>query len=368
MSRARRLARGLAALGAAVLAASRPTAAGAQGDSAATRPAPGEQGRPARPAPTIFDTEEPLAVTLTADLGQLRRDRGDEPPWRDATLAYAAPDGRQVTVPLRTRARGFWRRRHCGLPPLRLDFAGKAVRGTAFAGLDKPKLVNYCHDDDTGEQYVLQELMLYRVFAVLAPVAHRTRLLRTTYVDAATARPLTTRYAILLEEPKALAARVGGQVVAVQGAKQDDFDAFNAAVVGLFQYMIGNADWSASQLHNAEIVRGADLDFVLVPYDFDFSGAVNARYATPDRRLGTKTVRERVYRGHCASPAALARALAHFRERREAIHALYADPVGALLRPAVVRETLVYFDAFYRTIERPAMVQEEIVSACRRLQ
>jgi hypothetical protein len=323
--------------------------------------------RAPRPAP-VFETEAPLAVTFTADLGRLRRDGGADPPWRDATLAAVGPDGRSAALAVRARARGVWRRRHCAFPPLRLDVPGRAARGTPFEGLDRPKLVNYCHDDDAAEQYVLQELQLYRAFALLAPVAHRTRLLRATYVDGPTGRPLATRYAFLLEEPKAMAARVGGAVVDAKGAKAADLDPAAAAVVGLFQFMIGNGDWSAAGLHNAEIVRDAAFANVLVPYDFDFSGAVDARYAVPLPQLGTRTVRERVYRGHCAPPEAFARAAAHFRERRAAVYALYADPIGRLLRPSVVRETLAYFDDFYRTLDSPAAFRNDVVGACRDVQ
>jgi hypothetical protein len=347
-----------AALGALLAAIS---SAGAQGDSAKAPKAPKAPRPPAR----IFEAGEPLAVTLTANIGRLRRDVGDKVPWRGANLAYTAADGRPATMPIAVRTRGFWRLKECAFPPLRLNFADKVARGTPFEGLDKPKLVNYCRDTDDYEQYVLQELQLYRVYALLAPAAHRTRLLRVAYADSASGRVKATRYAILLEEPKALAARVGGQVIDVKGAQADDFEPYNAAVVGLFQYMIGNSDWSSSQLHNAEVVRDSSYDFVLVPYDFDFAGAVNARYATVDPRLGVGSVRERLYRGHCVPAEALERAVARFKERKGAIYALYADPIGRLLRPLVVRETLAYFDEFYRIIDSPNDVRDQIASACR---
>ena len=36
-----------------------------------------------------------------------------------------------------------------------------------------------------------------------------------------------------------------------------------------------------------------------LPYDFDFSGLVNAPYAKPRPELGIRTVKSRVYRGYC---------------------------------------------------------------------
>ena len=321
---------------------------------------------PARRGPAaFFATEEPLAITLAANLAQLRRDVGDRAPWRPGTVAYTDADGRARVVPLQLRTRGIWRLRNCAFPPLRLNFAAATARGTPFEGLDKPKMVNYCRDNAEYEQYVLQELQLYRILALLTPVSHRVRLVRTTYVDGARGTPLTTRHAILLEEPDALAARIGGRVLEAKGARADDLDPFQAALVGVFQYMIGNSDWSTGGLHNAELVaREGTFSALLVPYDFDFTGAVNPPYATVDGRLPIKSVRQRLYRGHCAPAADYERVFALFRERKDAIYALYADPIGRLVEPERVRDTLRYFDAFYATINSARLAKRDIVDAC----
>ncbi len=346
--------RAIAVLGGAfVLGVGAPPALRAQTDTTGPQP----------PAP-FFETEDPLPVTFTANLAQLRRDKQDKAPWRPATLQYAGPDGQPVTVPLKARTRGIWRLKNCSFPPLRLNFSGSAVRNTLFERLDKPKMVNYCRDNTQYEQYVLRELQLYRAFALLTPVSHRTRLVRVTYVDETGKQKQTTRYAIVLEEPEALAVRVNGKLLEVKGAKADDLDPYQAALVGVFQYFIGNSDWSAGTLHNAELVSGGALMPVLVPYDFDFSGAVNPPYATVDPSLPIKRVRERIYRGHCASAAEYAQVFALFNEKKDAIYALYRDPVGQLLEPRSVRETLGYFDEFYATINSAHDARRDIVDAC----
>lgn len=320
---------------------------------------------PKRKSPThFFDVEDPLPLTLTANFSRLQRDKGEKVPWRAATVAYPGPDGRPVTVPVTVRTRGFFRLKECAFPPLRLNFGRKAAAGTVFQGLDKPKVVNYCRDNDRFEEYVLQELQLYRIHALLTPFSHKTRLVRTTYVDSASGKIQTTRYAFILEEPKALAERVGGAIVEEKGATAGDFEPYNAALVGVFQYFIGNPDWSAAHLHNAEIVRDTLFRNILVPYDFDFAGAVNTLYAVPDSLLPIKSVRERLFRGHCAPADVYARVFALFNEKKGAIYALYGDQIGRLLRPGTVKETLAYFDGFYRTINSPRLAQREIVDAC----
>ena len=318
---------------------------------------------PEPPAP-LFATQEPLALTLVADLGRLRRDKEDKAPWRPVTIEYPGADGRAVSVPAKARTRGIWRLKNCSFPPLRLNFAGATARGTVFERLDKPKMVNYCRDTRGYDQYVLQELQLYRAFALLTPMSHLTRLARVTYVDAATRKPHTTRHAILLEEPEALARRVGGRVIDIKGAGARDLDQYHAALVGVFQYFIGNSDWSTASLHNAELVSDASLSIFLVPYDFDFAGAVDAPYATPDPKLPIKRVRERIYRGHCAPPEDYARVFALFNEKKDAIYALYRDEIGRLIEPRTVRETLAYFDEFYATINTPNRARHNVIAAC----
>ena len=65
--------------------------------------------------------------------------------------------------------------------------------------------------------------------------------------------------------------------------------------------MIGNTDWSSvDEGHNMELVKGPSETQWAVPYDFDFSGIVDARYAAPDPRFSIKDVRQRFYRGWCS--------------------------------------------------------------------
>src|ERR1043166_7401526 len=115
-------------------------------------------------AAAFFSNTTPLAVTLTTNLHKIRGDKGDKGPWRDATLTYAGEDGKPVVVPIQIKTRGIWRKHNCEFPPVRFNISREKSKGTIFYGLDKPKLVSYCRNDDTYEQYVLQEYQLYRIY------------------------------------------------------------------------------------------------------------------------------------------------------------------------------------------------------------
>jgi hypothetical protein len=312
----------------------------------------------------FFESQDPIEVTLTTNIGKMRGDKGADPPWRQATLSYKGGDGNSITVPLKARTRGIWRLRMCDFPPMKLNFSSETSKGSIFHHLDKPKLVSYCQDRDSYEQYILQEFQLYRIYQVLTPYSHKARLLKLTYVDSASGKARARRYGFLMEEPGAVAARLSGKVMEQKGALPGDMDPYQDALFGVFQYMIGNTDFSESALHNVELFFGTDGVVSPIAYDFDFAGAVNASYAIPDERLGLPNVRQRLFRGYCSDPGAYAKVFQLFRDKKPEIYALYSDSIGKLLDPGSVRATLKYYDEFYETIGDSRAAKRSILGAC----
>jgi hypothetical protein len=314
----------------------------------------------------FFSTSDPLEVTLTFNVKRVRGDKGDKPQWHPATLAYTPANGSApVTLPIRVETRGIWRLHNCDFPPIFLNFTSKETKQTIFKGLDKPKLTSVCRDDNTYEQYVLQEYQLYRIYRLLSPYSHAARLLHVVYTDSASGKPTMTRYAFLTEELDAIAARQHGKVMKIKGATIDDLVASDAALAGVFEYLIGNTDFSIAGLHNAELLAKANTgDVIPIVYDFDFSGAVNTRYATPDPRLRIRMVRQRLYRGYCVPDSVYTPVFALFNAKKDSIYGLYSDKVGQLMDPKIVKETLEYFDEFYKTINNPGDAKNEIIKAC----
>lgn len=317
-----------------------------------------------KPPAKFFEPVEPLAVTLVTNIKQIRGDKDDKAPWRAAAFTYKDDNGSDLTVPARIRTRGIWRLKTCTFPPLRVNFKNEDTKHTVFKGIDKPKLVNYCRNSDDYEQYVLQEFQLYRIYHLLTPASHAVRLMRITYQDSASGKIDATRYGFLEEDPDALAERLDGKMLEVTGARPADLEPYQDAVVGVFQYLIGNTDFALAALHNAELLARNDGQYLPIVYDFDFAGAVNAGYASPDPRLHIRNVRQRVYRGYCVPNEEYPRVFALFNAKKDAIYALYHDAVGKLLRPKVIDETLAYFDEFYKTINDPSSAKYRIIDAC----
>lgn len=336
--------------------------------------------RQAAASAPLFATHDPLTLTVQAPLTTIFKERGQESEEFPGIVIHHQADGSQVALDVAIRTRGKTRltRRICEFPPLRLDFDKDQSVSDAFRGQDKLKLVTHCQDGRAEhEQYVLQEYLVYRVLNLLTDLCFRARLARLTYQDTDGGRDSLTRYGFLIEDEEMLAARHDWEPVHIPVVPPDAMDPQYLALVEVFQYMIGNPDWSAFMgapedeecCHNTKPIGSPGAGPVFsVPYDFDITGIVNTRYADRlfrpgDRDLGIRRVRDRVYRGLCGSALLLPQVFAEFNQKKDAIYALYRTQPD--LDPKIVEETLEYLEEFYTTINDPRRVEREFHQRCR---
>jgi hypothetical protein len=360
----------LALFGASLAGSLAPTPAHAQAEKEkgdkkkSDQPKAAKDPKGEKEVPSLYRSETPLAITFRTNIKQIRRDKGDTPPWRWASLTYNDSAGKPVDVPARVRVRGIWRLKHCEFPPIRLNFAGKDTKNTVFDGLDKPKLVNYCRDNDQYEQYMLQEAQLYRIYQLLTPISHRVRVVRLTYLDSASGKKEAERYAMIVEDPDQLANRLLAKPIKQKGASPADMEPKELALAYMFLYFIGNLDFSFNGLHNTELLGTMDGRILPVAYDFDYAGAVNASYAVPPPNYGVPNVRTRKFLASCEISPEFPGAVNRLVEKKDAIYALYHDEIGKLMSPSVVRQTLEYFDDFYDQVKSQNDAERNIFRKC----
>jgi hypothetical protein len=321
---------------------------------------------PATPeASHLFTEHQPLVLRLETDLRALKGDRGAQRKDHLGTLRYGeTSDTGSIAVKLRTR--GIFRLKTCGFPPIRLDLPAHKVKGTPFAGEDRLKLVTHCQGDRSYERNLLREYALYRVFNALTDSSFRVRLAHVTYVDSAR-HDTTTRYGFLIESDAAVARRIAAEPLTADNLYDPVMDPSYMTLVAVFQYLIGNTDWSVWKRHNIAIFQqlAEPRPLFAVPYDFDFSGAVNAPYATPPPQLKITSVRQRVYRGFCQPDSVLTPVLDRFRAAKDSMYA--AVRAVPDLPERDVRDVLGYFDDFYRILDNRNAVNREFVRGCRPL-
>jgi hypothetical protein len=312
----------------------------------------------------LFAATDTLSFTLTADFKAVQRDRNPESTRTyPATLSIPRPDGSLQDIPLRIRTRGHSRRlpSTCTFAPLRLEFESNPV-GTVFEGQRGLKLGTHCRDVDEYEQYVYREYLVYRIFNLVTPRSFRARLASASYVEAATKKTVAARAGLFLEDDDDVARRLEGRIDDAQKITFRSVDADTITLLTVVAYMIGNTDMSMFRQHNIRLVRVPTGVLYPVPYDFDYSGLVHARYAVPDKQFGLATVRDRLYRGPCRTGTDLERFFARLREVKAEVLALY-DTVPPL-EEKYRRDARQYLEQFYRTIDRPNEVKRAFLDNC----
>ena len=303
--------------------------------------------------PAFFRSETPLSMTLTTNIKQIRKDKGEDAPYRWATLTYDSA-GKPAQMPLKVRTRGIWRLRNCTFPPIRLNFSDKATKHTLFDDLENPKLVSYCKDNDSYEQYILQEFQLYRIYQLLTPVSHRVRL-----VEARLRRQRESE-----EGSRALRDRRRGPEPAGEPQSRENRQGQGRRTIG------SRAEGAGPRLHvrvpdrQSRLLLQRPAQHRTARHDGRAHAARRVRLrlrgrgehelrraARPD--YGVPNVRTRKFMGYCEIRDEFPAAVAVLQEKKDAIYALYHDDIGKLMKPDVVRETLEYFDDFYKDVRTP---------------
>jgi len=322
----------------------------------------------------LFADAEAIRLTIRGPIGAIRRNAERSTDVYDAslTLEGAGPE----THPIRLSARGVSRRERamCAFPPLRVEFAGEPPETSLFHGQRRLKLVTHCRSADSFQQFVLLEYAAYNLLNLLSPASLRARIAIIDYWELGADAPLASRIGFFIEDIDDAARRNGlaevdtGAIDAVQLSPHD------AARFAVFQYLIGNLDWSMRGgppgefcCHNAKLLgvtANARSGLLPIPYDFDHSGFVDAPYATPPPQVPVTSVRTRRYRGYCI----------HNAEARAAAAEAYAahDRLLAVLDgiprldDRVRTRAAAYLAASLERIETAEEVESNLLRTCLR--
>ena len=159
-----------------------------------------------------------------------------------------------------------------------------------------------------------------------------------------------------------MARRLEGRISDTTGVRFGQLDSAMTTMTMFFEYMVGNTDLSIKSLHNIRVVLTPGGTRYPIPYDFDFSGVVDAQYAGPNPLVSISSVRERIYLGPCQTPAVFEVFLARFRKAQADMMGVY-DSLPAL-KPKSVSAAKSYLEAFFRTIERPPAIKKAFIDGC----
>lgn len=296
--------------------------------------------------PTIFDRltqEEGARLTLEMDYTTLLENRKTNQ-YFPAMLIDDSGKTYQVEV----KPRGKYRRKVCEEPPLKVKFPKKVLRAEGLDTLNEVKIVMPCYDNPRGDELIIREYVAYRMFEHMTGASVRARLVRLTLKDTHV-ESKRTMFCLLVEDEEETVVRMNGALVEQYGIPPDSLITNQAALVAMFQYMIGNTDWDVSMMRNVRLVRAAETGKVLVvPYDFDFSGLVSAPYSSPSSDTGLRTVRDRFLMANGIPAESLRRATQMLRSA----HKDFLDICrNKYLSRDAQNEMIQYLELFFNQIE-----------------
>lgn len=319
--------------------------------------------QPAFNGKSFFLDEAPLKVILTADLKYLIKEKvkSDE---QKAVFTVLMPDSTYVSEEIKVEARGVMRRKICNLPPLKLNFDNPT--SPKLKSLKSLKLVNICRSGSSDEQLLLKEYLIYKMFNLLTDRSFRVRLLYITYKDSEGKIKTDSKYAFVVEDVDVMAKRNDCKEINDLKLTSESTDREQVTLVYLFQYMIGNTDWSVPNNHNIKLImpkNKANAKPLAVPYDFDFTGLVNADYAVPNEMMDIENVTQRRYRGFPRTHSELQTVIQQFNLQKENIYALVnnCNP----LNTASKKEMISYLNEFYGIIKDEKRVKFEFIDNAR---
>lgn len=316
----------------------------------------------------LFQSSDLLRLTINGPISTIARNRAEEP--RPATLTVA---GTNQALPVTLTTRGITRKASdiCQFPPLKVSFSGRPPEGSVFAGQKSLKLVTHCRGAESFQQYVLLEYAAYRMFNVLSPASFRVRLAQIDYVDGG--KTVASRYGFFIEDLGDVARRNSMQEGKLPAMIPiNSLSPRHAALYAMFQHMIANHDWSMRAgpagedcCHNAKMLtpaRGVSAGAIPIPYDFDFSGFVNAPYATPPDVLKIANVRQRQYRGYCMHNGEAYFVAAQMRTQRPQLIAAISSTPG--IDPKTVQRATAFLDSFFADIASNDTVKAKVLKSC----
>ena len=324
-------------------------------------------------AKPLFEDDSAINIVLNAPLNQAYAQKNAQDRlWMNGNITFLTEDDTKQKLDVSIRTRGVFRRKNCKLPPLSLNFKKKQTKGTVFAKQDKLKLVSPCTNRESDQQNLILEYLAYKAFSQLTEYALKTRLVRVSYIDSDNKRKPWTHYAFLIEHENDLAKRLDSVPIHKPKINSKQLEQNHTGLVEIFQLMIANTDYSTIRgpegkdcCHNIELIAkpNTSINFYPVPYDFDASGLVNAKYATPSEKLKIKTVRKRLFTGRCKPEEIWMNSIEQFKNKKESIFTLFEN--SSELSPKSKSLTLAYLNKFYNIIENPERINKEIIQRCR---
>ena len=304
------------------------------------------------PAAISSDPSDLMTLRLEIPIKTLRKETNDSV-YTKSTLYYKEKDAWD-SLPVELRTRGEFRRKKCVFPPVKIKFSKEDIENTVFENNKKLKLVVPCRHEEAKNDNVVKEYLAYKLYEPVTPFHFKTRLVNLQWSQKSSKKNSGHQLkGILLEDLDNLAERMGGNAYD-RSVHPMRLDTLNGIRNAFFQYMIGNADYSVVLGHNYKIIY-RDEKFLVIPYDFDLAGLVNADYGKSSdvqnlRFMGDQPA-ARVYRDSPRDPKLVEQVRQEYLDNKDAIFGELEKTKGFFDNPDEYTEAELYITKFFQVLE-----------------
>ena len=301
---------------------------------------------------SLFGSDEVLNISIYFDLGAFLK-KANKTDSFTGEMIFNPGEADSIHKAIKLKYRGISRGEICSFPPIELNFTKPLYADSGK--IRKMKLVTHCEPSSITDDYVIREYLVYKLFNAMTDTSLRVRLVKVNYIDNRNNKKTIIKYGILIEPVEMLAKRTNTMVIKTTNLNQNLMLPGIMDRLAIFNYMVANWDWSVAGQHNVKILKPLSYDpeglGIVLPYDFDLTGVVNADYAIPPPNMDIENVRERIYSGLCRTKEVYMYGLREFINSREKIYSAVSDCPQLSQRSK--KDITMYLDSFFDQLEKP---------------
>ncbi|MDZ4716625.1 MAG: hypothetical protein SH819_14260 [Cytophagales bacterium] len=314
----------------------------------------------------LFQDQQPLSLKITTSLKDIKKKTNDST-YLPAHLYLKNASGGWDSIKIDIRARGIFRRKNCYFAPIRIKVSKEHAKGTILEGNKNLKLVMPCQNNNSKNELVVKEFICYKMFEKLSPYYFSTRMVNLDFTEDDGKKPKNHQLtAFLIEDDDLVAKRHHAKVMENMNLHPLRLNDTTAIKHDLFQYMIGNTDWSTTFLHNSKVMFQEPNKYIPLAYDFDMTGFVDPPYGQANAQLGLTSLRERLYRGFCRANEGPIQAV------RKQFLAAEPEVIQVMAKfekdfqPRDYGNMKKYVEEFFAILKSDSDFKEKIIDGCRK--
>jgi len=297
--------------------------------------------------PTLFahlEKQEDVVIHVSESLRSILKDNKNDTITHGSIEFVVGSESFSYTSKI--ECGGKTRRKICKTPPLKLNFKKKALKKDNFEkSCDKMKIVFQCENSNSMANSILSEKLIYNLYSIVSPYYFKA--FKAKVKIGEDKKYLQT---LILEDEKDLMHRTATAVLKNRTIGTNVMERNYYVRMCLFQYMIGNTDWSARKGHNTQLFRRLeDNALIIVPYDFDYAGIINNDYAVPSEKLPIENVRTRHFMDKAIGRDELDPAIEDFIKWEPEITAMVTE--ADYLSNSARKSMSGYIEDFYKIIK-----------------